>query len=591
MKKTKQILIWLITLFEVIITIQPKIANCQNIVGADPSDTFDLQSLFVNPAVVPFQPRQLIFGMKIYQLGFLNSNEFGIRNSYIGFTLPEAFSGLINFGLTGQNFSTPLYDQTNFSFQIARQSFERVFVGFKYNLFTKSYHQKYFDLVDPDDPVFANGTLKLAHSIGLGMILFPWSHLAIGFSCDHINRPDVALTRDHYRQPVTYDFGARYSYRYFSSSIYFNYLQKYWQFNWILESRPIASTIFKVGYVQNAAKFEAQFYVFNGFSINYIFDYPFYDVNQFSSGSHQISLLSEFKNLDKVRELQFTRHNEGKVPIFNLPAQFSVEMAADNLEIVSQKLVHSIDDRIPEPALINLTEAELVLHDSSGDLQQLQQQGNATRGSLSRFYSSPKYSKKYQQFLNNVAHDLSQPQAYSLNLITDFYSMQRALNLRDSMAVQFPSLNQHIQIKNLDSNLVTKNIYADMLKRLPQQETVHLNPQTAIFKISSMKMRNYHHTWELIISDYSGRMVKSFSGKNQAPEEITWDWRDKDGNLIKPDIYFYHIQWKDKKNQVVPSQRKIFYVKKISRTVKVDLRLHPDPNQKHGEAIEIKMIN
>ena len=175
---------------------QSKVGYSQNIVTADPTNTFDLESIFVNPAVIPFQHRQVTLGMKVYQLGFLSSEKFGFRTGYFSFALPEAFSGFMSLGITGQNFSVPLYDQTNFSFLLAKRPIERLSLGIKYNLFTKSYHQKYFDLVIPDDPVFADGTLKFAHSIGAGLILYPWSTLSVAFSCDHLNRPDVSLFQD-----------------------------------------------------------------------------------------------------------------------------------------------------------------------------------------------------------------------------------------------------------------------------------------------------------------------------------------------------------------------------------------------------------
>ena len=157
------------------------------------------------------------------------------------------------------------------------------------------------------------------------------------------------------------DFGFRYSYGHFSSSMYFNNQHKFWQMNWILESRPTPTTIFKIGYVQNAAKFEAQLYLLNGFSMNYMFDYPFYEVSQFSNGSHQISCIFQLDHKEKLKELQFTDYNKGKSPIFNLPAQISVAMDCENLEMLSQKIIHSVDNEIPAGALTYLTDIDLSL--------------------------------------------------------------------------------------------------------------------------------------------------------------------------------------------------------------------------------------
>ncbi|MDZ7263857.1 MAG: type IX secretion system membrane protein PorP/SprF [candidate division KSB1 bacterium] len=562
--------------------------RAQNMLGADPVDTYSLQTIFVNPAVVSFQPRQIAVGMRIYQLGFLNGPAMDFRNGYFSFTWPEMMRGAFDFGVTGQNFSTSLYDQTNFSLQFARRSLERVFVGLKYNVFSKSYHEKNFDLVNPNDPVFAGGTVKLAHSLGLGVVAFPWSHLAVGFSCDHLNRPNVALGREQYRLPMTYDFGVRYSYRYFSSSIYFDYFSNYWQFNWMFEARPMANTTFKFGYVQRAAKFEAQFYLFNGFSVNYIFDYPLYEINELSDGSHQISFLTEFKHPEKLRELQITRFDKGKVPMFDLVAQFDVDIATDRLEIVSERTLYSKDDRIPETVLRDLALVEPMSNDSSDGRPEVARRWNGFPGKrLNRMYSYPKYSAKYGQYLVQVAQRMVQPDQSAVDFITNFYSLPRAMTLRDSMLAGFPSLRDWIHIKS-DSSEVEAYRLPSLVK--DNTVTIKLEPSTVSFKISSLKMRKYRNEWKLIISDYSGKVVKTFRGKNPVPDEIVWDWRDDDGKLIPPDVYGYQFHWQNERGSPECSPRKTFLVKKTARTIHVDFRFQPDQRLEPGSSVGIKLL-
>lgn len=569
-----------------------EVGKAQNILGADPVDPFSLQSVFVNPAVVSFQPHQIAVGMKVYQLGFLNGNALGFRTGYFSFTWPEMMRGAFDFGVTGQNFSTALYDQTNFSLQFARRSLERVFVGLKYNVFTKSYHQKNFDLINPNDPVFAGSTIKLAHSLGLGLIAYPWSYLAIGFSCDHINRPNVALGQERYRLPMVYDFGMRYSYRHFSSSIFFDYVSKYWQFNWMFEARPMANAIFKFGYVQQAAKFEAQLYLFNGFSINYIFDYPFYEINQQSDGSHQISFLTEFKHPEKLRELQITRFDKAKVPVFDLVPQFDVDIATDHLEIVSERTLYSSDSRIPESVLQSLAAPEPMSQDSSNGRSEAHTRPIDFPGRpLSRLYSYPKYSAKYGQYLALVAQQVAQSEPIAVDLITSFDSRQRATTLRDFLLAGFPTLRHQIHIQNDSSNLEAYRLPSISEQQQSPEATVRLEPPTVSFKISSLKMKKYRNEWQLLISDYTGKVIKTFRGKNPVPEEIVWNWRNDDGQLISPDVYGYQFQWQNQQHKVIRSPRKIFYVKKIARTIQVDLRFQPDERLEPGSSVGIKLLH
>ncbi len=578
----------LITISIIVQLCLPMMAISQNLISADPSDAFDYESIFINPAVIPFQHRQVTLGMKVYQLGFLRSQELGFYTSYFSLSLPEDFLGFINLGLTGQNFSIPLYDQTNFSFLIAKRPVERLSIGIKYNLFTKSYHQRYFDLVNPVDPVFAEGTLKLAHSIGAGVIIFPWSTLAIGFSCDHLNRPDISLFHDIYKQPLVYDFGFRYSWRYFSSSIYLNCLQQQWQFNWVFESRPSASSMVKLGFVQRAAKFGAQLNIIHGLSLNYVFDYPLYEINQLSNGSHQISIMYDLDHKDKIKELQFSNYDEGNFPIFNLPSQFFVEIETDKLKIISQKINRTVEHQIPNCALKNLTEIELALNDSVLYKQNLYGHGYTLYQYLGSLSNSPRYSSKYEGWL---ADNLFSKKIDSLRLISDSNSLQRASNLRDFLVDNAPFLGQQIELKMIETDILTKNIEPETLQPLAEKQYCTLNPETVTFQISSIKMRKYRGTSKLIISDCENTEIKTFVFKGNVPEAISWDWRDNYGILIKPDIYYYYIQWENKNGQWHKTQPKMFTVTKISRTLNIDIRSKPDNIDDQGKIVEIKFAN
>ena len=578
----------LIAILILVLLCLPMPAVSQNLISADPSDTFDYESIFINPAVIPFQHRQVTLGMKVYQLGFLRSQDLGLHSSYFGLSMPEDFLGIISLGLTGQNFSVPLYDQTNFSFLMAKRLVERLSIGVKYNLFTKSYHQKYFDLVDPIDPVFADGTLKLAHSIGVGVVMFPWSTLAIGFAFDHLNRPDVSLFHDIYQQPMVYDVGFRYSWRYFSSSIYLNYFQQQWQFNWVFESRPSASSLVKVGIVQRAAKFGAQLDIFQGLSLNYVFDYPLYEISQLSNGSHQISIMYDLDHKDKIKELQFSNYDDGNFPIFNLPSQFFVEIETEKLEIISQKINRTVERHIPKGALKNLTEIELAFNDSALCLQNLYDHGYTLNQSLASLSNSPRYSRKYEGWL---ANNILSKKIDSLRLITDPNSLQRASNMRDFLVDNTPFLNQHIELKKIENDILTKNIEPETLQPLTEKQYYTLNPKTVTFQISSIKMHKYRGTWRLIISDCDDNEIKAFVFKGNVPEVISWDWRDNNGILIKPNIYYYYIEWENKNEQWHKTKPKMFTVTKIARTLNIDIRSKPNSIDDQGKIVEIKFAN
>ena len=190
-----------------------------NLVPANPANIFDAKSSFVNPAMLSFQRSQLLLGMKVFHLGFVESDAFVFRNNYISATTPYIFSDNVVFGITGQYFGIPLYNQSQVSFLVSSRVLRKFAVGLKYNILNHSFNKNQFDQIDSYDPVFSNGTTKVSHSFGMGMLAFPVPGLCIGFSLDHINRPDISLIGDGIHQPYVFDFGIRYSYKLFSSII------------------------------------------------------------------------------------------------------------------------------------------------------------------------------------------------------------------------------------------------------------------------------------------------------------------------------------------------------------------------------------
>jgi hypothetical protein len=325
--------------------------------------------------------------------------------------------------------------------------------------------------------------------------------------------------------------------------------------------------------------------------MNYIFDYPFYEVNQFSSGSHQISVVYDLDHRDKLKELQFTDFNKGKFPIFNLSPQFFVEMSCNNLEIVHRKIIRSVDDRIPENALGRLTEVELAFGDSSNQFQNFYKHGVVQDENLPGLYNAAKYSKTYIEYLKQFIDNSTLNSSNSIHLITNPNSLSRAMDLRDSLITGYSFLDQQIDIKQSENDPITKGIEPLQLSQSSNTQSYFLNPDSVSFHISSLKMNRYRGFWKLIISDYSGHAVKIFAEKGNVPDIIFWEWRDEEGKFIKPGIYHYFLQWQDKNNQIMRSQPKTFTVTKIARTLEIDIRSKPEYQKDQVSKIEIKLSN
>ncbi len=442
-------------------------------------------------------------------------------------------------------------------------------------------------MVDPGDPVFAAGTTKFAQSIGIGFILFPWRTVSIGFSCDHLNRPDVSLSADVYRLPLVYDWGIGYSWRWFTSSIAFNYMQGHWQANWSLEARPLAFSALQFGVVQQAVKFGARIEVSPRLTFDYAFDYPLYEINRLSSGSHQISIVYQLSRDEDLLKLTRSPYDKGHFPRFDLEPQFFVTIETDKLEILAQQIQHNIAEDVPSSALKNLNAVELALDDSLVEVSKLYDHGGATYQRVPAWFTAPRYSQKYESWL---ADNLLNKRIGSLRFIPEENAVERAKNLRNFMIDHAPFLADHIQIQPMLRVAPKPAIERDM-QRPSSRQNYQLTPRSVRFNISSIKMRKYQRPWRLEIRDGDHQVVKTFAGETPVPKWLDWDWRDDHGNLIGPDLYSYAIHWQDEDGQWHQSDEKTFYVQKISRKLEIDVRSQPKPAVEPGEIVEIKFVN
>ena len=174
----------------------------QDIIHGNAADLYDAKSIFVNPALVPYQGTQLLCGMKVYHLGILENDQMGFKNSYIGFSAPY-FHGF-GIGVGGQFFKSPIYSENVLDFSLSRRFFNIFSIGTIIRTLMIGYNSDNFQLVDPDDPVFLNGTTKTTFSVGGGIAVIQFRNLSIGISVHDLNSPNISLIDDAVKRPPQY---------------------------------------------------------------------------------------------------------------------------------------------------------------------------------------------------------------------------------------------------------------------------------------------------------------------------------------------------------------------------------------------------
>jgi len=154
------------------------------------SNFYDYNIAFHNPAGIAYPHRiQGAVGIHYLYPGLSGDN---LRNNIASYIHP--ISNDMAIGLRGSYFTSQIFQQGCFSFLFNRKILNDLLsLGLNANLLTYSYNRDQFQLVDPGDPVIALGTSKVVPSMGMGILSKPLPWLLLGFSTDHLNRPDISI--------------------------------------------------------------------------------------------------------------------------------------------------------------------------------------------------------------------------------------------------------------------------------------------------------------------------------------------------------------------------------------------------------------
>jgi len=259
------------------------------------SNFYEPHIIFSNPAGIAFrQYRQAVLASQLLYTGLDNDN---LSNHYLGYV--EPIRGIGVFGLRGRYFRSHILKQGAFSLLYSRFLVEsRLSVGINFNLHHYSYDWENFQLIDPGDPVLAKGAYKNAFGIGLGVVYYPVTDLSLGFSVDDLNQPDISLEGGKAKKPFSVNFGVSYC--------IFNLVPEFDIRH--LQSEQRSETYYVLGlrqlWLNNAAILSLQYqqdgfsvggaYSFGNFRLDYDYSYPLNELQEITSGSHQITFTYNF---------------------------------------------------------------------------------------------------------------------------------------------------------------------------------------------------------------------------------------------------------------------------------------------------------
>ncbi len=568
-------------------------ATGQNLIIANPAEMTDFRAAFVNPSILAFQESHAALGGKVFHVGFTDGAANAFRTGYVSLVLPTGVSSETGLGLQAQYFNTPLYSQSNISFALSRRFRHIYSFGLRFNIFSRSYNQDKFDLVDSDDPVFRNGVTQWAGTFGAGVSIFPLPFLSLGIGVDHINRANISLGDDTTYQPLAGYAGFALTAGMVQISVSSSYEDGEW-----LPKTSIGTTVRRkgyamIGYGQNAIQAEGQWRISGPLSLNYNYEHTLFDNESLGSGSHAVTLIHEF---NRQRELpKFELPDEFKAE-FNAPDkrmdkadQFYVYSLVDKLEIIEKKLTRVIAPDITPEQLSQLTLNELGIIDSSGTETASPYDGVPVDLGLMPATLDAPISEEYEKYINNVSLVIND-KGTRARVIAPKESYLRAAGLRkfftlDSLSAKNLAFLEPVYKSYSDSLHAAKTLGSRPLKN--NETLVTLSAQSTVFQITPISNVLKPTSWRLVIQAGDGREVKSFAGTGMPFTELRWDWRDTLGNLVAPDVYTYQLEWQDENNLRNTTNKKYIAVRKLLRHVNIEVRHKPIGSGVDADEIDI----
>jgi len=576
----------------------PSDARAQNMIFANPSDIYNVQAGFTNPALISYQESQVTCGMKVFHLGFLEDNSLAFKSGFFSTSIPYLVRGKIGLSLNGQYFNSPMYTQSNFSFAVSQKYLSLFSIGLRGSLFTKSYNRSLFDLDDEADPVFADGTTKVGFSLGGGLFITPLPNLYLSFVIDHLNRPNIALSsKEKYRQPLELSGGIKYGFGNFSTSIYLRKVDQ--DVSPFFEIEPNISDNWQVrlAYGMQALHLEGYLNVIKGIALGYSYDYPVSSFHGASFGSHQFHF-TYF--IDKRPGLP-TQLDLGNLELpFNMPendlwfeSRFEVYSAVTSLEIIEKRIFRKIDSALEEGEIDYLVNFELGQLDSAAN-------GAAqffSTKSVGAYYPEVRrvgiFTEAYQTTLEKIDSLMQRNPEIKTEIITTKRSSHRAAGLQ----------NYLIRNENIDQGQVDvvmpqytstydslyKNQQVTFSNLKPSESLTVVNHEATTFYIFPIYIENYDQEWKLLIYTSQDKVVKEFHGVGQIPPQINWDWKNDDGQFIEPGLYYYTFQWFDAEGRIQQSNPRIIDVRKIKRNLTVTVSKEPRLLEQEVKKIGIRL--
>jgi len=519
----------------------------QSITPHVPTDSRMPFSFVKNPALLSQHKTQISFGIQGYQLGFLENNAAGMKESRFAMSLPFLLPFNLAAGAALRQFDALIYAELEGNLLISKKLYRTLSFGINVGFETQGFSQNRFSGVDMADPLL-NGQLRQTFpTAGIGL-LFDNDKLKAGFGVSRIIRPRTSPA-DRIRQPIEFSAALGMRWQGITPTLVYGYDGFEHGFGAMVTARAAQLGDIRLISQQNMpVKIEASLNFSSRSIFGYGVDLPAKDLKGQSWGSHYIyytHIISDQPELG-LPEILLSTHNQNQLDTRvyrKMPAQINIKGLA-------------------QPEL----EAHYFRTDSAGGSRISVAAGRLLERET-RVQRILRY-KKLHQFIARLA--LFQPDAM-INIRATSATRQDALALQDVMLAGRSVKGDRIIID--DSPPISTKIsgFRPGKTMVSEHGRTYSSPYVTIRLAIEGKSR-IARKWQLLIQDAQGGRVKSFVGTGKIPETLVWDWKTETGTDVPPGEYTCRFRALSNYNNMRHAKAAKLHVTRTQRTVTLEFK-------------------
>ncbi|MDI6401628.1 type IX secretion system membrane protein PorP/SprF [Balneolaceae bacterium ANBcel3] len=552
----------------------------------------DSKSIFANPALISFQPAHFSMGVKAYHMGFFDDSNFDYRQGYLNISIPRIVGRRFGAGFHLQYFDSPIFRRSQFGTSASVQVLRRISVGANVSLHYIGYNQDNFEGFDFGDPLFQSGSSSFSLNSAAGVYARPMRNIELGLGVRNINEPDMSIAGSGVNEPREFFGAVSYNAGFFKGTFELiegryglqnrTHIEVYSTQGYFL--RTGVNMNFDTGYI------EAQARLFDGFSVNYQYELPINELAGNTSGSHMFSLVYEFNRIPPLPVKKAVRRyypdvSRTRVDALITPA-ILLNSETEHVRYYETNLTRKIDEAtVTQEDLLSLSEYDIAtLNRDIIDRVPYEEKGSIEAPISQTIELQGTVSDQYLNTLDVLRTFLSEKNIEEIQIMVEQGNEIRAAGIRnkirgeDELPVMISSI---LLVDEKDSVLYQSPVDPDIF--FQDQQVVRLEPESALIRpifTSPVQVTR----WSLLVYNQEGQLVNEIRTIGGVPEEIEWDWRDSNGNIVEPGLYRYNLQWTCVEGNQTESRFRNLYVQKIERNIVIEItkdinRVHSDPER------------